>query len=228
MPELSIRFAVRTDDGRRSDIWKCWTNVGTGKRDVYLTSRPLGSTTLKLSLHESGLWQVAFDFKRKDELFSPEAVPPDRFLGRWQRDAGSDPVVRAAVLLFPWSCPYAAEATDDPIIWIRAAPENQMTEVSIVLINGQLPPDDWPGKISMGMQLVGLLPLEGRRTVAIVYRQCAMWKEAERKQGVPRFFKGMSKPDLANADRMVAWGEGPDGSIMFLESRLIVEGSPQN
>jgi len=74
MPQRSIRFAIRTDDGRTSDIWKCWTTTGTGKRDVYMTSRPLGNA-LKLSLHEGGQWHVAFDAKKKGELFDPDSGP---------------------------------------------------------------------------------------------------------------------------------------------------------
>jgi hypothetical protein len=42
MPDHKIRFAVRAQDGGRSDVWTGWTNIGKGKRDVYLTSKPLG------------------------------------------------------------------------------------------------------------------------------------------------------------------------------------------
>jgi len=52
VPEHSIRFAVQSRDGHVSDVWKCWTATGAGKRDVYLTSTPLGGSALKLSLHE--------------------------------------------------------------------------------------------------------------------------------------------------------------------------------
>ncbi len=226
MPQRSIRFAIRTDDGRTSDIWKCWTTTGTGKRDVYMTSRPLGNA-LKLSLHEGGQWHVAFDAKKKGELFDPDSAPPTRFLGKWQRpSAGTDPFVLGARVLFPWSCPM-----DTPIVgpadtvWIPCAPERQIVEVAIFLLNVEIPDEDWPGKRAMETNLVGRLPLEGGGQVAIVRRTYPMWDAAPSKRGTMNYFRDKSMADLPEANRMVAWGEEADGSITFLESRLVVSGS---
>ena len=72
MTERSIRFAVRGEDGRTSDVWKCWMNMRSGKRDVYLTSRPLGHA-LKLSLHERGQWHVGFHAERRKTTYSLKA-----------------------------------------------------------------------------------------------------------------------------------------------------------
>lgn len=226
MTEHSIRFAIRAEDGRTSDIWKCWTATGTGKRDVYLTSRPLGNNALKLSLHEGGQWHVAFDSQKRDILFTPETAPPSRFLGKWQRpSAGSDPFVFGSRVLFPWSCPMdnAADAPQSTV-WIPCAPARQMVEVAVFLLNVQTPPDDWPGKSSMGTLLVGFLPLEGHGQVAIVYRVCPMWDSAPEQRVTPSYFRDKSKSDIVDANRMVAWGEEADGSITFIESRLTVEG----
>lgn len=223
MPDHTIRFAVRAMDGGRSDVWTCWTTVGKGKRDVYLTSKPLGHAA-KLSLHESGQWQVAFLAEKRDELFDAGAAPPDRFLGKWERaDAWKNPIVRAAVVYFPSSCLFEGEAVRKRVAWLPVAPEKQMTEVSIFLVDGQLPPDDWPGKDSMGTKLVGLMPIEHGGTVPIVYREVPMLEGGEPKQGVPRYFKGASEADLAHANRMVAWGAADDGAIMFLECPLTVQ-----
>jgi hypothetical protein len=84
MPKAEVRFCIRTVDGRTTDVWKCWLATGKEKTDVYLTSRPLGHA-LKLSLHESGQWHVAFDSAKKDVLFPPGETPATRFLGKWQR-----------------------------------------------------------------------------------------------------------------------------------------------
>jgi len=225
MPERSIRFAIRTDDGRTSDNWKCWTTEGTGKRDVYLTSRPLGNA-LKLSLHGGGQWHVAFDSRKKDALFTPDSAPSSRYLGKWQRpNAGSEPFVLASRVLFPWSCPMdiCADAPADTV-WISCAREKQMVEVAIYLLNVPIRPDDWPDKTAMGMHLVGRLPLEGGGEVVIVHRLCPMWDSAAQKTGTPNYFRGQSRADLVEANRMVAWGEESDGSITFIESRLVVRG----
>jgi hypothetical protein len=58
MPEVALRFAVFGSDGCSTDVWKVWANLGSGKRDVYVTSRPLGGSA-KLSLHERGQWHIA-------------------------------------------------------------------------------------------------------------------------------------------------------------------------
>jgi hypothetical protein len=224
MPDHKIRFAVSAPDGGRSDVWTCWTNVGKGKRDVYLTSKPLGYAA-KLSLHESGQWHVAFLAEKRDELFDPgTAPPPDRFMGKWERaDALKNPIVRAAVVYFPWSCPFAGEPVHKPVAWLPIAPEKQMTEVWVLLIDGQLQPNDWSAKDSMGTKLVGHMPMEHGGTVAIVYGEVPMFEGGEPRQGVPRYFKGSSEADLAQVNRLVAWGAADDGAIMFLECPLTVQ-----
>jgi hypothetical protein len=74
MSERSIRFGVTDYKGRRAATWKCWTQVGSGKKDVYLACRePRGSP--KLSLHESGQWQVAFDANQFPALFEQGTEP---------------------------------------------------------------------------------------------------------------------------------------------------------
>lgn len=54
MAKQELRFAVRTEDGRRSTIWKVWAS----KSDVYIQSRMMGSSS-KVSLHESGECQYS-------------------------------------------------------------------------------------------------------------------------------------------------------------------------
>jgi hypothetical protein len=224
MTERSLRFAVLADDGRTSDIWKCWTVAGTGKSDVYLTSRPLGNA-LKLSLHHGGRWHVGFHPTKKDELFEPDTAPATRFLGEWARpNIGAEPFILAARILFPWSNPTDAHAVAPKgTVWIPCAPKGKMVEVALFLLSMATPPDDWPAKTSMGTALVGSLPLEGGGQVSLVYRNVPMWTDAQPLQGTPNYFRGQTKSDLAGANRMVAWGEAADGSLMFVESRLSVD-----
>lgn len=97
-----------------------------------------------------------------------------------------NPIVRAAVVYFPWSCLFEGEAVRKRVAWLPVAPEKQMTEVSIFLVDGQLPPDDWPGKDSMRTKLVGLMPMEHGGTVPIVYREVRP-RETHRKGGRRRY-----------------------------------------
>jgi hypothetical protein len=225
MPEHSLRFGVRALNGNTSDVWKCWTATGTQRRDVYLTSRPLGHA-LKLSLHESGQWHLGFDSNKRDKLFNPGTVPETRFLGRWQRDqAGTAPLVLAVRIYFPSASPSEAQRPAPlDTVWIEAAPEGQSTEVAIFLINVTGPVINWPGKNALGTKLVGRLPLEGGGQVCVVHRTVTTWPEAPAVlQGKPRYFRDRSEADLAEANRIVTWGEEADGSISFVETRLVVE-----
>jgi hypothetical protein len=77
------RFASRSGD-RRSSVWRCFTNPGHS--DVYLGTRETLSA-IKLSLHESGEWHVAFDAnyharKREAGFFGDK---PDRWIHQWSR-----------------------------------------------------------------------------------------------------------------------------------------------
>ena len=223
MPEYSLRFAVRDSNGRTTDIWKCWTKTGTGKRDVYLTSRPLGNA-LKLSLHDSGQWHIGFDNNRRDQLFSPEQLPPSRFLGKWHRPvAGTSPIVLAARVLFPWNSPSEAQLPAPPdTVWLPNAPEGLATEIGIFLINVADEVINWPGK-SLGTELVGRLPLEGGGQVCAVQRVSSTWPKIPNIQKSPKYFRGKSDDDLAVANRAVAWGENSDGSISFIEIPITVQ-----
>lgn len=214
-----VRFGVRSLDGATTDIWKCWTSNGAGKRDVYLTSRPLGHA-MKLSLHESGRWHVGFHAEKKDKLFSPQTAPLSRFLGVWDRSGDSAaPWILAARVCFPWSSP-SKPPRDAPIgtRWLACAGQDEMVEVAIFLVNVPVACADWPGKSAMGAELVGRIPFAVGGEVIIVSRTAEMWKESLPKSGELNYFRGKSKTDLLEANRIVAWGDSPDGSITFIET----------
>ncbi len=222
MPQHSLRFAVRDDSGNMTDLWKCWTSTGTGKRDVYLTSRPLGYA-MKLSLHGSGQWHVGFDSNRRDQLFSPGELPASRFLGKWERpESRTAPVVLAARVHFP-STSLSTTRQEAPAntIWLPNAPSGYSTEVGIFLINIIGEVIDWPAR-NEGAHLLGRLPLEGGGQVCVVWRVSSTWPNVPSGQGSPKYFRGNSDADLAGANRAVFWGEEPDGSISFIEVPVAV------
>lgn len=225
MPEVSVRFAVFGPDGRATDIWKAWANIGSGRRDVYMTSRPLGYS-MKLSLHERGQWHVGFHAERRDQLFDPGAAPASRFLGRWgaaeRRD--NQPITLAARVIFPWSSP-TIEHRDLPIdiVKVPSAPPRHAVEVVLFLLAFDEPQDSWPGRTSMGTTLVGRVPLDGGGSATLVHHIIEMPAEMPARQGNPQYFAGRSRDDLHDANRLVAWGQGDDGSICFIESPLEVQ-----
>ena len=72
----TLRFAVGTRTEARSSVWRLWVT----RDDVYLAVRMMGQY-LKVSLHESGDWRIAWTANRdlKEELRA------DRIIRRWRR-----------------------------------------------------------------------------------------------------------------------------------------------
>lgn len=76
-----IRFAVGTPDGMSSNSWRVWVRG----EDVYVSCRD-NFKELKVSLHASGVWRVAFTeqaFSSNPDLFSANG---DRLLQRYKPD----------------------------------------------------------------------------------------------------------------------------------------------
>lgn len=224
MQETSLRFAVFGADGRSSDIWKVWANLGSGRRDVYMTSRPLGYS-MKLSLHETGQWHVGFHANKRDVLFDQGSAPQSRFLGHWAAAPrlNEQPITLAARVMFPWSCPTVMhESLPDDLVRIPNAPNTLAVEVTLFLLDVDESPNSWPGRRAMGTSLVGRVPLDGGGGATLVHRTIEMPQKMPPRRANPRYFTGKSREDLYSANRLVAWGQAEDGSIFFIEAPLEV------
>ncbi|MBW7834529.1 MAG: hypothetical protein H3C29_15095 [Simplicispira suum] len=159
----------------------------------------------------------------KEKLFDAASLPPSRFLGQWDRvQTGSLPALLACRVIFPWSAP-GAVARDVPAdtIWVPTAPEPLATEMLVFLSNLE------PAEVISGPKkssTLGTLPLEGGGHIHIFQRVVEL-PTLPSLHGSPKFFKGISKEQLMEANRLVMWGEQPDGSIFFLESRVEADGA---
>jgi hypothetical protein len=192
MPKQIVRFGVSGQTGFRAETWKCWTSHGAGKRqDVYVACRRLGNA-LKLSLHESGRWHMAFDSQQFSQMFEEANAPPDRFMGKWEKPA---PLIAGLTLAcrihIPW---YAATipdlCLDSKVHWIACAPLGQSVEVCVFLLERPLDNSDWPGRDSMQTKPVGQFLLDGGGSVSIVHRTCQAIEPALPPISGPRYFKG--------------------------------------
>jgi hypothetical protein len=93
-PEISaraggeLRFAVGTEHGLRSATWKLKGSPKT--RDLYFGSR-LNMNELKLSLHQSGDWRLAYTRESweksggKGSRLLAQFAPPSCMIGNWRR-----------------------------------------------------------------------------------------------------------------------------------------------
>lgn len=121
--EAKIRFGVRSEDGRTSNVWTCWTHREKG--DFFLTSDVLGKA-LKLSDHPNGRSHIAYHYEKRDELFTPETLPKERFVLRKDDVARADVVCKlVACVFFPAGSPHdiPSKAPDDTI-WLSVKRSN--------------------------------------------------------------------------------------------------------
>lgn len=222
MPERSIRFGVTNHVGRRAEIWKCWTRVGTGKKDVYVACRALKGG-LKLSLHDSGRWHVAFDSTQFPSMFEEESSPATRFMSKWNKPA---PIIQGLSLACrihtPWHAVTIPDASlDANVTWIPMAPEGQSVEVVVFLSEGEMVVNDWPGRLSMKTNPVGSFELDGGGCVWVVHRTCPSIAPNLPPISAPQYFRGAGEEDLLKAGTR-AWGAHEDGSVVFQESPVSV------
>jgi hypothetical protein len=228
MPEHPLRFGVVGQPGYRAETWKCLTDHGAGKRlEVYVVCRGLGNA-LKLSLHASGRWHVAFDSQQFSRMFEDANVPPDRFMGKWDKPAPLTPLsaglTRACRIHIPWDAANIPDPSPDiKVHWIPCAPLGQSVEVAVFLTERPLDNSDWPGRASMQTKPVGQFPLEGGGSISIVHRTCPTIEQAFPPMSAPGYFKGNGKEQLlARANRALRWGAMDDGSIIFQERPVVI------
>lgn len=225
MPEQSVRFGVASADGRRAATWKCWSILGKGKSDVYLTCRALRGS-LKLSLHETGQWHIAFDSDQFPNLFTEGMQPASRYAKRWMRP----PEVGAGLTLAcrihtPWYAVTISDETLDPrVVWLSCPREGNSSEVAVFLANSDASCTTWPGACAMGTSLVGDFALDDGGRVWLVFREVPIAEPKIPSGGAPRFFKGAARRDLRGAGlRAVTWWTAADGSLVLFEAPVRVD-----
>jgi len=222
MPERAIRFGVAdSSTKRRAETWKC---LSPGKREVYVLCRAIGDV-LKLSLHESGRWHMAFDAAKFPAMFDDGQAPEHRFAGKWERPAPIiDGLTVACHIYTPWYAVNIQERElEKEVTWIDPPPSGDLVEVTIFLSDHALAPGAWPARNSMKTKLVGSFQLEDGGEVWLVHR-CIPDPEAKPLTlPPPKYFRGKGEADvLAGGNRMLGWGWLGDGSIFIREGPVSV------
>lgn len=217
--EAKIRFGVRSDDGRMSNVWQCWTQPEKG--DAYLTSDALGQA-LKLSDHPMGRSHIAFHYEKRDELFTPETLPKERFILKQEDAERAQQAWRlVASVYFPaGSLEDVPRETPSDTIWLPEAPKGQATEIGIFRFNVETLPDTWPG-MNEGSGLVANLPLPGAGRLCIVWRHATFQMPPSPKNtGTRGLFKGCSEDDMLEANRAVIFGTTDAGAFSLIETKV--------
>jgi len=80
--DQKVRLAVGAPDGLQSAVWLVFTR--RGKSDIYVANRHVAGL-LKVSLHESGVWRLAFTREFAATLPSSSPGSDERVQERWSR-----------------------------------------------------------------------------------------------------------------------------------------------
>lgn len=225
MPERSVRFGVTNHAGARSSTWKCWSQAGRGKTDVYLACRALRGA-LKLSMHESSQWHIAFDAAQFQGFFEDEMRPESRFVTRTDRPA---PLVQGVTLACRVHIPSYGVAIPAPelekgVAWVPAPEDGKSIEFAVLITEPSVQVTDWPTKRSMGTELAGTFDLDDGSRVWIVHHQIATAEPVLPNSGTLRYFKCNGNEDIDTEGlRVVTWRSAADNSIIFFEGPVLIQ-----
>jgi hypothetical protein len=125
----SITVAVGSPDNLRSSIWRLWVQGD----EVYFGARAM-LPTLKVSLHKTGQWHIAWDKKQKNEK--------TRIIHRWRRPPPflNGLVDGIGVLIDPYfpKEPFRNKAIIDPDIkWLPLAPYGKFLALKVLIATKQ-------------------------------------------------------------------------------------------
>lgn len=226
MPETAIRVSVKNHLNKRSSIWKCWTNLGTGKSDVYITNRAIGKA-LKVSLHETGLWHIGFDSSfLKRELRQESRLLHNRFVDQWSKPIEiSDGCTLALRIIIPEDVVTTPLSDKDPrsTIWIEAPPPGKAIEIVLLLTAPQPSASGWPGRDSMGTQFIDSIEIENGCRLWLVYYLIDTPIMDDRK-GIATYFKsGKKVAQQSRRHRAIIFSQAADGSRILLESNVQIQ-----
>jgi hypothetical protein len=216
-----IRFGVTDYSGLQSATWKVWTLSANGQKDVYIVCRNIGST-MKLSLHDSGQWHLAYNEQKFDSMFEKGCQPESRYIEKWHRPipGESSGLTLACRVLIPWyavSIPVATLKKD--IHWIDAPQIGHSIEITIVLS----PPHITKIALPDSGKLIGPLSLTGRENLWVVYRAIPYIEPVFPSSPSGKFFRESSEYDLLNQGlRACIYSLPENGLVTFFEAPVTV------
>lgn len=222
MSQKSIRFGIGNNESLHSATWKLWTETSGGNSEVYLACRSLGGE-LKASMHQSGNWHIAFSEGTYQKKVAG-AVPSldSRFTDRWPQPPD---IAEGVTLSFRIVTPATAVSSDtkvknpNKLVWIPTPIEKKAIEVYVIITTPQAKISEWPGKDSMGTDLIGSFKLNNGNTVWAVSKVIESPNFSQLVKGTGHLFKGKTKSDLKNTDniRGLVFGDNPDGSRVIYD-----------
>lgn len=227
MAKKEIRFGVRDLNGLVSSTWKCWITKNNNKNDIYIANRVLGDK-IKISLHESGNYRLAFLKNFLEKEAPPESeLHQDRVVESCSVSNNIAPGVTLAVRVYITNTSVNHEIGPKikrkKIIWAEK-PEDKMSTLFLFFITEKdLKISNWPAKRSKGTKLIGSLELDDGRIIWIVYNGENIDRPAFNFAKSTKFNSANYSDLMSENLKMVYTGIGEDGSLYLVEVPIKLE-----
>lgn len=157
-----IRFGIKDVNDNQSGVYRVWTS----KSDVYLAVRVLGGD-IKVSLHESKECQFSFTSNFIKGLDIPNK---SRHIEKWERKPNiGQGITLAFRIVIPQSELRERIVDQSKVKWIENSEESTCLEVALIFTEKGINVSGWPGKKSMGTQLLKSYKLPNGETLWLVY-----------------------------------------------------------
>jgi hypothetical protein len=174
---------------------------------------------VKLSIHESGHWHFAYDptfFEAKVPEKSRE--PKGRFIKKWKRPAPLIPGVTLALrIVTPGSALTPGDPLPNKVRKITPPSEGLAREIYLFLVELPATVSEWPGKNSMGTELVGNYQISESDSIWAVHNEVPCPDLSQIPGGPVTLFKGVSESDISPSLRAVVLGGHEDGSKVLYD-----------
>lgn len=160
-----IRFSVGTPNGASTNSWRFWARGN----DVYLACRD-NFREMKLSLHASGSWRLAFTSEAVEQNPALRLPSGDRVISKWQPNLDASQAVVAFELVVPpvslYLGPKQRVGWPTDVVFVEL-PEREgiVMAVAVVIVNSTQPiqfSEDKPGFV------FGVLALPSGRSAQLV------------------------------------------------------------
>jgi hypothetical protein len=207
-------------------MYKLWTGRPP-LNDVYIASRQLGSL-FKVSLHQSGKWQVSFTSEHEKRMRSEGRWQrPSRHVSTWLRPPELSPGLTCAVKVYiPGSelCVIREAGTaNKSAFWVPAPPVDHGVEFFVLLTRPGLVGRGWPGSAEAATQLAAQTQLPNGEMLWLVYNvrkiTQAIWDRVAKHELAEVYVAHDSfvGPQNPNCRSLQLWEED-DGSRLFIET----------
>ena len=167
----AIKFAIGGQDNIQSWIWRMWV----ARDDVYLGAKN-AFKVFKVSLHESGIWRIAFtsDLNREDNQ-------SDRAIVKWNKPGeftlGWTPSIGILISSIDAKRPFKKIPVIDPAIeWFPPPEKNNKLVFKVLFSKPGFSEEDLKKVIIRGDQLVGKLIKKNCEIVWLIVREDKLTK----------------------------------------------------